>query len=270
MFSFENYMAAERFAPYKALSSNPQRQRELYLWNSELSQEMIKAIGHAEIFLREAIDQQLRSWNLAQPKVAGASQNQAGQPLHRSDPRRRASGGSEEWLKYPSQKIANLIFSKRSNRFVSEYDSAFNRAHQDLSARVLSHPRHGAQITHDDVLAHITLGTWKRLLPDGRLNTSNRLNSNQVRTKRSQLDLWDQAICNAFPHEPNPYVISYRLTQIHVARNRVAHHESLLNMNVREIHRSTVRLVSSINPDLGSWLANESQVIECWKQRPSS
>lgn len=268
MFNFENYLAQQRFAPYQATYSNPSRQRELYLWNSELSQELNRVMGHAEIFLREAIDQQLRSWNLAQPYCPGRTHNQAGQPLHPSDPRRRSSGATSEWLKHPSQKIANLIMSRRGNRFISEYDSAFIRARKDLNARVLSHPRHGAPITHDDVLAHITLGTWKQLLPDGRLNTTAPLNSNQVRTKNSQLDLWDQALRHAFPYESNPYVISYRLTQMHIARNRVAHHESLLNMNIRAIHRTTIRLVGSINPDLGSWLANESQVIECWKQRP--
>lgn len=52
---------------------------------------------------------------------------------------------------------------------------------------------------------------------------------------------------------------------MHVARNRVAHYESLLNMRV---HRATVRLVGAIDPQLGSWLANESQVVECWKRRP--
>lgn len=267
-FNFEDYIASERFAPYKSSSALLESQRALYLWNCELSLEMSRAIGHAEIFLREAIDQQLRSWNLLQTRTAGVTHTQAGQPLPGTDPRRRAAGGSEEWLKYPAQKLANLLLSKRGSRVVSEYDSAYTRAQKDLNARVLSHPRHGAPITHDDVLAHITLGTWKRLLPDGRLNTSAPLKSHQVRTKRSQLDLWEQALCKAFPYEPNPYVVSYRLTQIHIARNRVAHHESLLNTNVREIHRATVRLVASIHPDLGSWLANESQIIECWRKRP--
>lgn len=268
MFSFENYIAAERFAPYKGARPTAAQQRELYLWNSQLSQEMNKAIGHAEIFIREAIDQQLRIWNLKQPRCPGSTHNQTGAPLHRTDPRRRPSGGSQEWLKYPSKKLANLLFSKRGSRLISEYDTAFFRAQQDRKARVLSHPRHGAAITHDDVLAHITLGTWKHLLPDGRLKTSAPLNRDQVRTKNSQLDLWNQALALAFPYEPNPYVISYRLTQMHVARNRVAHHESLLNMGVPEIHRAMVRLVAAIDPKLGSWLANESQVIECWKQKP--
>lgn len=268
MFSFENHIAAERFAPYKNAHTSLAQQRELYLWNSELSQEMNKAIGHAEIFVREAIDQQLRIWNLNQPQQPGMTHNQTGAPLHHRDPRRRPSGGSAEWLKYPAQKLANLIFSKRGNRLISEYDMAFFRAQQDLNARVLTHPRYGAAITHDDVLAHITLGTWKHLLPDGRLNTSNHLNSHQVRTKNSQLDLWNQALSIAFPHESNPYVISYRLTQMHVARNRAAHHESLLNMEVPKIHRATIRLVAAIDPQLGSWLANESQVVECWRQRP--
>jgi len=55
---------------------------------------------------------------------------------------------------------------------------------------------------------------------------------------------------------------------MHVVRNRVAHHESLLNMNVGQVHRAMIRLVRAINPDLGSWLANESQVMECWKRCP--
>lgn len=73
MFSFENYMAAERFAPYKSARPTAAQQRELYLWNSQLSQEMNKAIGHAEIFIREAIDQQLRAWNLKQPQCPGST-----------------------------------------------------------------------------------------------------------------------------------------------------------------------------------------------------
>lgn len=262
MFNFEKYIADARFAPYQASRVTLQKQRELYLWNIDLSQEMSKVISHAEVFLREAIDQQLRQWNLAQPKVPGKKNY----PKH--DPRRRDQGGSEEWLKYPSRKISNLIFSQRGKQIVSEYDSALKRAHKDLGARVLSHPRYQAKVTHDDVLAHITLGAWKKLLPDGRLNTSKRLKPYQVRTKNSQLDLWNQAICQAFPYEDNPYVISYRVTQMHIVRNRVAHHESLLNMDVGQVHRAMIRLVRAINPDLGSWLANESQVMECWKRCP--
>ena len=156
MFSFEKYIAPERFAPYQRAHTSVQQQRELYLWNIELSQELSKTIGHAEIFLREAIDQQLRIWNLAQPVVPGLEYDQEGRTLHRQDPRRRSSGGSEEWIKHPSRKIANLILSKRGNRFVSEYDSAFTRAQKDLNARVLSHPRHGAAVTHDDVCWRIS------------------------------------------------------------------------------------------------------------------
>lgn len=255
-FSFENFIASARFSPYQQAKNSVQRQRELYLWNVELSQELNKAIGHAEIFLREAIDRQLQIWNFQQPKIQGMTYTQSGQTLHPHDPRRRYQGGSVEWLKYPSKKISNLIISKRGSKFVSEYDSAWQRANKDLTARVLSHPRHGATITHDDVLAHITLGTWKHLLPDGRLNTTKHLNAHQVRTKNSQLDLWNQAVSHAFPYESNPYVISYRLTQMHLARNRVAHHESLLNMRIPEVHRAIIRLTNAIDPQLGSWLAN--------------
>ena len=156
MFSFENYMAAERFAPYKSARPTAVQQRELYRWNSQLSQEMNKAIGHAEIFIREAIDQQLRAWTLKQPQRPGSTHNRTGAPLHRRDPRRRPSGGSEEWLKHPSQKLTNLIFSKRGNKLISEYDTAFFRAQQDLNARVLSRPRHSAAISTTVITAAST------------------------------------------------------------------------------------------------------------------
>ena len=78
----------------------------------------------------------------------------------------------------------------------------------------------------------------------------------------------ESSALSGFPYESNPYVISYRVTQMHIVRNRVAHHESLLNMDVGQVHRAMIRLVRAINPDLGSWLANESQVMECWRRRP--
>ena len=109
MFSFEKYIASERFAPYQRAHTSVQQQRELYLWNIELSQELNKTIGHAEIFLREAIDRKLRIWNLVQPVVPGLEHDQAGRVIHQRDPRRRTSGGSEEWLKYPARKIANPV-----------------------------------------------------------------------------------------------------------------------------------------------------------------
>ena len=193
MFNFEKYIADARFAPYQASCTTLQQQQELYLWNIDLSQEMNKVISHAEIFLREAIDQQLRRWNSAQQRFP------ENEKFAKHDPRRRAQGGSEEWLKYPSRKISNLIFSRRGSLMVSEYDSAFKRARKDLRSRVLSHPRYQAKVTHDDVLAHVTLGAWKKLLPDGRLKTSAPLKPHQVRTKNSQLDLWSQALCRAFP-----------------------------------------------------------------------
>lgn len=88
MFSFENYIAAERFAPYKIARATAAQQRELYLWDSQLSQEMNKAIG-----------QQLRIWNRNQSHQPGATHNRAGDSLHRKNPRRHPSGGSEELLK---------------------------------------------------------------------------------------------------------------------------------------------------------------------------
>lgn len=268
MFNFEKFIATARFAPYINARSDVEAQRALYLWNCELAQELSCTIGHIEVFVREAIDCQLRDWNERQPLAPGRTHSETGIPFSVDDPRQRPGGGTSEWLKYPAPRLANLILTKRGKSFASEYDTALARAEKDLELRRSSHPRFGAEITHDDVIAHMTLGTWVRLLPEGRFNSDGRLKNSRNKRKKSQLHLWSEALSSAFPFEENPYVISHRLSQGRVARNRVAHQESLLNTDVPRIHRAAIRLALAIDPGLGSWLANESKVIECWKRQP--
>lgn len=270
MFDFEKFIAPARFEPYANARPAIDDQRALYLWNRELAQELNRIIGHTEVFIREAIDRQLRDWNLVQPRSAGRTHNKEGVALSSKDPRRRHGGGTTEWLKYPAPTLSNLLLSEGKDGFKSEYNGAMRRAQNVFRSRSASHPRFGAAITHDDLLAHLTLGAWVRLLPEGRLRikTDMELGDRKRQIKKSQLDLWGEALCRAFPFEENPYVISHRLSQICVARNRVAHQESLLNTDVPRIHRAAIRLALAIDPGLGSWLANESKVIECWKRQP--
>jgi hypothetical protein len=63
-----NHITSARLAPYLLVTgSDLGTALNLYRWNIELAGAMYEALGIAEVFLRNAIDTQLRSWNAAQP-----------------------------------------------------------------------------------------------------------------------------------------------------------------------------------------------------------
>lgn len=265
-YPFETYMAPPRFSSYTASSSNREKQRKLYLWNVEVAQALNISLGHVEVFLRQAIDSQLRVWNPEQPYLP---------PMEVSDPRdprSRYGGNSPEWLKHPAKDLSGLLITGRGRK-TSPYDIAYQRARADQASRASTHPRYGHKVNYDDVLAHTTLGLWGRLLPDARYriipSTSSRLDRYQIRIRDAQLKLWEESIKKAFPYEnKHPYLISYRVSQINEARNRIAHQESILNLDVKRVFRCAVRLTRAIDPDLGSWVAGTSRVMPIYSQRP--
>ena len=123
-YPFEAHMAPARFASYASCSPNREAQRALYLWNIELAQALNTTLGHVEVFLRHAIDTQLRTWNLQQPYLDPMPE------VHPRDPRHRYGGASEEWLKHPAKELATLIITGRGRK-TSPYDMAYQRAVAD-------------------------------------------------------------------------------------------------------------------------------------------
>ncbi|MFI6427673.1 hypothetical protein [Promicromonospora sp. NPDC050880] len=130
-------LSAPRLAPYlRAAAGNLRAALKLYQWNVEMSSAVYMMLHLVEVFLRNAIDAQLRAWNATQ-----------------IDPRtdRPHSG---DWLLDPSRLIERVV--RRD-----EIDKATRRARLAVrdSATGLR------PITHDDVLAQLMFGTWRFLLP---------------------------------------------------------------------------------------------------------
>ena len=130
-------LSAPRLAPYlRASEGNVRAALTLYQWNVEMSSAVYKMLHLVEVFLRNAIDAQLRVWNTTQ------TDPRTGRP---HDP---------EWLMDPSRLVERIV--RRA-----EIDKATRRAQlavKDSSAG----PR---PVTHDDVLAQMMFSTWRFLLP---------------------------------------------------------------------------------------------------------
>lgn len=230
-----NGLSAARFQPFlNEAHGNYKYALSLYRWHMELSSAVSDVLGLTEIVLRNSIDRQLQIWNSNDAQ------------------------GSEDWLLgNVARPLDSLTRSKRVE--------ALRRASKDRNSRPVGHPRYGLPLTHNDVLAHTMFGMWKDLLPNHACNANLSRSSNEGRRI-----LWEEAIRYAFPYaDDHDGATTYWHTEhCHKLRNRVAHMDSLLNVNVTVESRRAFTLVNSIDPQIGSWLSSVSQVSAIYSQRP--
>jgi hypothetical protein len=59
-----------------------------------------------------------------------------------------------------------------------------------------------------------------------------------------------------------------RLESIRKLRNRIAHHDSLLNIDLKEKHSEILEVTGWIDPDAAEWVSGESKVIEVLDRCP--
>ena len=155
-----------------------------------------------------------------------------------------------------ARSAALVAAQQGSKKPKTTYGAALSRAQQDVAVRDAAHPRHRAAVCHDDVVAHITFGTWAKVLgTDKRGPWVERM--------------WTEALHGAFPGKAqSPLVVAYWVARLHRLRNRVAHLEPLLGVDVMGYHRTAARLLTSIDPDIGSWYAGTSELARVLERRP--
>lgn len=236
-------LSAARMTPYLAVTASETDALRLYRWNVELSGALHQMLGLVEVILRNAIDGQLRVWNAAQPSAFGIIY-------------------TDRWIESPARPLWAILNPRKrgSTARHSTYLTALARAEDDRRARIATHPRRSAPVNHDDLVAHVTFGTWVRLLPRRQVN--GRIGPG------GQLVLWNNALKSAFPNHPNPTVIWNWAASLHALRNRVAHQESLIDIDAVRLNRMAIRLVKAIDNSVGDWFAGVSRVAGVVHRRP--
>lgn len=122
------HISVPRWSTYlSAARERPILALELYEWNLHLSAAAHTVLAVVEVALRNAIDRSLRAWN----------QTEGAFPA--------------EWTLAPCREIEHVT---RSGRDLTD---AKLRAQRSLGK--------GRPVAHDDVLAHLTFGTWRYMLP---------------------------------------------------------------------------------------------------------
>lgn len=153
-------------APYLfAADGNKKRALALYRWSVELGASVQETLGITEVFVRNAMNDQLQEWN------------------------RRETGNPSWLLDAPASPLRGLTQGKRRE--------ALRRAQKSAGNRSIHHPRYGAEITHDDALANTMFGMWKEALeaafpyevdPDGHTTYWRVVHLHLLRNRVSHMD----------------------------------------------------------------------------------
>lgn len=223
--TFRGYISEARLSPYLAGTDGNRKQAiQLYQWNIGLSGAVYEALHFFEVVLRNALDAELSAWNATQKRPSGG--------FHHPD-----------WLTDPSALLFKLTQDGK------DIKDATNRAKKATKRR----PQ---PMTHADVLAQMSFGTWRFLLPD---NTAGRM------------FLWNNALIRAFPHTSGPgKEITKDVAAIHLLRNRVAHLEPLLHTAaVHARYLSMRRVLAAIHPLMEQRFVSTQRITAHIAQRPA-
>lgn len=95
------------------------------------------------------------------------------------------------------------------------------------------------------VVAQLTFGFWRYLT-----------------SAAHEVTLWRPALHHAFPSGTNRMDVDMRIGRAHKLRNRIAHHEPLLALDIQAIHDDLLHVAGLISPDLRDYIEQHSAVPE--------
>lgn len=206
----QQHLSQARLNTYHhAAAGDDELATELYLWNVQASGAFWETICHAEIVLRNALNEALQQ-------------------------RHNALGRPGTWFDNPSGDL--------------DY-----RAVEDIDAAIRRLRRAGAQILPGKVVAELPFGFWRFLL-----------------ARRYTATLWP-SIRGAFPNLPtrNRRQLEEPVTRIHKLRNRLAHHEPLLQLDLVGRFADALMIVDAVHTDLRAWVRDTSRVPDVLQRRPT-
>lgn len=229
--------SAPRLKPYLNQVDDEDLALELYQWGTELEGAFHATLSFLEIALRNAIDRQLQEWNNQQ--------------------------FSEPWTSHGNTREEISIIAGKSFRAARTY------AQKELERK------HGTNInpTHDDILAQFTFGNLSYFFKEpGRACSTER--------EETRKKMWDECLRYAFPDlgkipeqricnaEDGLLRIGRSLEYIRVLRNKVAHHDNLLRLDVRDQIHGINSVLSKLHPALPGFAMARSQLRRLRKEDP--
>ena len=214
---------------------------QLYLWDHDMACACMGDIAILEIALRNSLDCQL-------------------------------SAIAQAWADTPDWYMASLRFDDRTQRQIRD---AWGRLTQQQKK----------QSTHGHLVASLTFGFWRNLLEDGGAIHARYPDESRADYEN---DFWRKGLDKAFPggrlyakaggvQWTRVYALSIVKT-VHALRNRVAHHEPLINgvplpgeskrINLQQAINTCFDLARVLDRNLAEWLRDNSKMLQVLNNEP--
>ncbi|CAM3667225.1 hypothetical protein KIPE111705_19655 [Kibdelosporangium persicum] len=256
-------------APYlRAAAGEKQAALELYEWSARTSAAAFEIVGHLEVLLRNALDHCLRlhsreeqcgiPWFLL-PTPGGDHVAEAVavvrewlgrvsmSPFDESLPRPEAGVGSVGWF------LASL--RERREYWLSLGVSAVApgaASGPTIANGALIHGlRAQGKESRHQIIAGLSFGFWSGLLGP------------------KYEELWRDCLHKAFPYSSGKRKqVSVAVERVRRFRNRLAHHDSTINVDMPFEVRQVVELAAFIDTNAAKWIGRCSDVMAVYAQRP--
>lgn len=162
-------------------------------------------------------------------------------------------------LLFPLQVFEVCLRNAINNFFIKEFcidwaiDSNFRKILNSHSLATLDKAIERAKSSsNDDIIAVITLDFWSNLF-------------------RSDYDrsLWQKNIHNVFGEKVTRKLIQKDVAEINKLRNRIAHHEPILDLNLNLVYKKIIELIKLISKDTAKWTNHFTTFHDVIRTKPS-
>ena len=234
--ALKSHISAPRFQTFLDLAGgDPILALDLYQWNIRASGAVIASTGMVEVQLRNSFDQALRQWNSLQ-----------------RHPRTGYRYGAN-WIDEPASPLRDIINPAGRKTLRERAEDAL----KDIDGQPLK-----PNPNHDDLIAGLTFGTWRWLLPQPRVTSP----------RNDRLRIWNQALAPCFVSAnggvPRNVVYGW-VNFLWFYRNRASHLEPFIDPQVLiSVHRTSARLLHSMNPSAAAWFAGQQFLPLIHRQFP--
>lgn len=207
---FAKLVSEPRLTKYRRATGDPSIVPELYAMDMRLAAAAFKALHMAEVVVRNAMDRELRRWNAA-------------------------AGHGEEWTITPAGLLRSCFYND-----AEDLAKAREHASKAITTR---------DICHDDVLAQLSFGAWRYLMPPNRPHLA-------------KDRIWDEAISHAFtnrsPNSPRSS-LTKSVSIVYDLRNRVAHHEPVFHLDLQAKRRNIKDVIDAVSRDAKRWFVDNDE-----------
>ena len=247
----ENIPAPRLRTYLNAAGQDPELALDLYQWNIDAAAAVAGTLAIVEVALRDTIDQRLREWNVLK-------------------------GGSEKWITDPKVPLSHIVrrtpppkWQKDRNRRPGDLYGKWWEAMARGGMKDHLGRQTNQSPTHDDLVAALTFGTWKNILPKP-VSLGGRIRSPHGQIWEEAINVRSSVCTPGAGFNASAGTAYYWCSLLVYARNRASHLEPLLDTaELRQWHKVASRTVAALWPGAEILVTGPARIPNVVRQKPS-